>query len=98
LDYGCWFDQHHGVENLRPDSIKPHPEQPIGGAKAKPTRALPPQDAHLMSQCNELKLQGGAASNTESEQGNERGKNCNHAQDGMAVAQISPGFLVSLQF
>ena len=29
--------------------------------------ALPPQDGHLMSQGDELKLQGGAAANTERE-------------------------------
>ena len=98
LDHGCWFDQHHGVENLRPNSVKPHPEQPIGGGEAKLTRALPPQDAHLMSQCDELKLQRGAAANTEREQGDERGKNGNHAHDSMAVARISLGFLVISEF
>jgi len=32
-----------------------------------------------MSQGDEFKLQGGAAANTEREQGNEGGKNCDHA-------------------
>ena len=57
LDHGCWFDQHHGVEYLRPYSVKPHPEEPVGGEEPKLTRALPPQDGHLMSQSDELKLQ-----------------------------------------
>ena len=57
LDHGCWFDQHHGVEDLWPNSIKPHPEEPVGGEEPKLIRALPPQDGHLMSQGDELKLQ-----------------------------------------
>ena len=77
---------------------KANPEQPVGGEEPKLTRALPPQDAHLMSQCDELKLQRGAAANTEKEQGNERGKNYNHAHDSMAVARISLGFLVISEF
>jgi hypothetical protein len=46
-----------------------------------------------MSQGDEFKLQGGAASNTEREQGNEGGKNGDHAHDGMAVARKSLAFL-----
>ena len=93
LDHGCWFDQHHGVEDLRPNSVKPHPEEPVGGEEPKLTRALPPKDGHLMSQGDELELQRGAAANTEREQGNEGGKNCDHAHDGMAVARKSLAFL-----
>ena len=54
---GCWFDQHYGVEDLWPNPVKPHPEKPVGGDEPKLTRALPPQDGHLMSQGDELKLQ-----------------------------------------
>ena len=57
LDHGCRLDQHHGVEDLRPNPVKPHPEEPVGGEDPKLTRALPPQDGHLMSQGDELKLQ-----------------------------------------
>ncbi len=57
------------------------------------TWSLPPQDGHLMSQGDEFKLQGDAAANTEREQGNEGGKNCDHAHDGMAVARKSLAFL-----
>ena len=57
LDHGCGFDQHHGVEDLRPNSVKPNPKQPVGGEEPKLTRALPAQDGHLMSQGDELKLQ-----------------------------------------
>ena len=49
LDDGGWFDQHHGVEDLRPNPVKPHPEEPVCGEEPKLTRALPPQDGHLMS-------------------------------------------------
>ena len=89
LDHGCRFDQHRGVEHLRPNSVKPHPEQPVGGEQPKLTRALPPQDGHLMSQGDELKVQGGAAANTEREQGNEGGKNRDHAPDGTAMSRKS---------
>jgi hypothetical protein len=64
---------------------KPHPEKPVGGEEPKLTRALPPQDGHLMSQGDELKLQCDAAANTEREQGTEGGKNCEHAHDGTAA-------------
>jgi len=93
LDYGCWFDQHHGVEDLRPNLVKPHPEEPVCAEQPRATWSLPPQDGHLMSQGDEFKLQGGAAANTEREQGNEGGKNCDHAHDGMAVARKSLAFL-----
>ena len=67
LEHGCWFDQHHGVEDLWPTPVKPYPEEPVGGDEPKVTRALPSQDGHLMSQGDELKLQRGAAANTERE-------------------------------
>jgi hypothetical protein len=58
-----------------PNSVKPHPEEePVGGEEPKLTRALPPQDGHLMAQ-------GGAAANTEREPGNEERKNCDHAHE-----------------
>ena len=51
-----------------------------------------------MLQGDELKLQGGAAANTEREQGNEGGKNCDHGHDGMEVARKSLDFLGLLEF
>jgi hypothetical protein len=86
-DDGCRFDQYHGVEDLRPDSVKPHPEQPIGGEEPRLARALPTQDGHLVPQSNELKFQRGAASHPEREQGTDSGQNSDHANDGMAVVQ-----------
>jgi hypothetical protein len=41
---------------LRPDPVKPDPEQPICGEKLNPTFALAPQDGHLMPQGDELKF------------------------------------------
>ena len=87
LDNGCRFDQHHGVEDLRPDSVKPHPEQLVGGEKPRPAGALPTQDGHLVSQSNELKFQRGAAAHPEREQGTDGGQKSDHAHDGMAVVQ-----------
>jgi len=46
----------------------------------------------------ELKFQGGAAANTEREQRNEGGKNCDHAHDGIALARKSPDFLGLSEF
>ena len=64
LDHGCWLDQHQGSEDLRPNPIKPHPEEPVCGEEPKPTGVLAAQDAHLMSKRNELKFKAGAATNT----------------------------------
>src|ERR1035437_9069106 len=93
LDDGCWFDQHHAVEDLRPNSVKPYPQEPVGGEEPRATRSLPPQDGHLMSQGDELKLQRGAAAKAEGEQGNEGGKNRDHGCNGTVVVQKSLGFL-----
>jgi len=67
LDHGCRFDQHHGVEDLRPNSVEPHPQEPVCGEEPNPTFVLPPQDTHLMSKGNELEFQGGATANAEAE-------------------------------
>lgn len=61
LDDGCRFDQHHGVEDLRPDPVEPHSEHPIGEEEPRLAGALPTQDGHLVSQSNEFKFQRGAA-------------------------------------
>ena len=42
LDHGCWLDQHHGIEDLRPNPVKPHPEKSVCGEEPKPTWVLPP--------------------------------------------------------
>ena len=86
LDDGCRFDQHHGVEDLRPDSVKPNPEQPVGGEEPRLAGALPTQD-HLVSQSNKLELQRSAAAHPEREQGTDGGQKRDHAHDGMAVKQ-----------
>jgi hypothetical protein len=66
--------------------------------KPNPTWALPPQDAHLMPQANQLELQGGAATKPECKDGNGGGQNHNHACDGTAVAPKSPDFLDNSEF
>ena len=87
LDDGCRFDQHHGVEDLRPDSVKPHKEKAVGGEEPRPAGALPAQDGQLMSQGDEFELQGEATTKPEREQGTKGGQKRDHAHDGMAVAQ-----------
>jgi hypothetical protein len=98
LDDGCWFDQHNGVEDLRPNLVKPHPEEPVCAEQPRATWSLSPQDGHLISQGDEFKLQGGAAANTEREQGNEGGKNCDHVDKGMAGTRKSLAFLGLSEF
>jgi hypothetical protein len=87
LDDGCRFDQHYGVGDLRPGSVKPHPEQAVGGEEPRLARALPTQDSHLVSQGNELEFQRGAAAQPEREEGTDRGQKGDHVDDGMAVVQ-----------
>jgi hypothetical protein len=48
---------------------------------------------HLMSKCNELKLQGSAATKSKGEDGGNGGKICYHACDRTALAQKSSDFL-----
>ncbi len=93
LDHGCWLDQHHGLEDLRPSSVKPHPEEPVCEEEPKPAFALTPEHGDLVLKGDKFKFQRDAAANTEREQGNEGGENCDHAHNGMAVARKSPAFL-----
>ena len=98
LDHGCWLDQHHGVEDLRPSSVKPHPEEPVCEEEPKPAFALAPEHGDLVPKGDEFKFQRDAAANTEREQGNEGGKNCDHAHDGTAVTRKSLDFLDLSEF
>jgi hypothetical protein len=68
----------------------PHPEEPVGGEEPKLTRALPPQDGHQVSQGDELKLQ--TRLRTRNESAGKRGRNCDRAHNGMAVARKSLDF------
>ena len=98
LDYGCGLDQHHGVEELWPNPIKPHPEEPVCGEEPKPALTLAPQDGHLMSQRDQFEFQGGAAADTEREDGNDGGKNHHHGRNGTATGQNSLAFLSLSEF
>jgi hypothetical protein len=82
-EHGCRFDQHHGVEDLRPDPVKPHPEQPVGGEEPRRARALPAQDCQLVSQGDEFELEREATTNPKREQGTEDGQKSEHADDRM---------------
>ncbi len=99
LDDGCRFDQHHGVEDLWPDPVKPNPEQPVGGEEPRPARALPAQDGHLMSQGDEFEFQRGATTNPEQKQkGTKGGQKREHADDGMTAATETLHLLGFLEF
>jgi len=77
-------------------------ENPLWGAGSRASFAerplLVPQDAHLMSKGNELEFQGGAASEAESEDGNDGGENRDHAHNGTDMARKSLGSLGISEF
>jgi hypothetical protein len=98
LDDGCRFDQHHGVEDPGPDSVKLNPEQPVGGEEPRLAGALPPQDGQLMSQGDKFELQGEATTNPEREQGTEGGQKRDHADDGMTASRKTLCFFGLLEF
>ena len=98
LDYGCRLDQDHRVENRRPNPIKPNPEKPVHGKEPKPTWAMPPKDAHLIPQANQLELQGGTATKAEGQDGNDSRQKRDHACEARAVALKSPEFLPNSEF
>jgi len=95
LDQGCWLDQHRGIEDLRPSSVKQHPEEPVCEEEPKPAFALTPEHGDLVPKGDKFKFQfqfqfqRGAATMAAGEQRSERGKNCDHAHNGMAVARKS---------
>src|ERR1035438_8037905 len=97
LNNGCRLDQHHGVQGLRPNPVQPHPEEPVSAEQPRATRPPPPQDGHLMSQSEQLKLQRSAATKAKREQRSEGGKICDHADKGMAGTQKTLGFLHVLE-
>ena len=84
---GCRLDQHHGVEDLRPDPVEPHPEQPADGEEPRMSGTLPAQDGQLMPQGDEFQFQRGSATKPESEQGHEGEEHRDHADDVVAAAQ-----------
>ena len=86
LDHGCRLDQHQGVQGLRPNAVKPRPEEPVGADKPRAAWALAPQDGQLVAKGYELKFERSAAAEAKREQGNQCGKNDKHADDGMASA------------
>ena len=83
-DHGRWFDEYQGIEELRPHSVKQHPEQTLGQEEAKAARALPPQDDNPMWQAASSSS-GDARLLTRNESGknesrkNESGQNRHHA-------------------
>jgi hypothetical protein len=87
LDRGCRFDQHHGVQGLWPNPVKPHPEKPVRAEELRTAWALAPQDRHLVPKGDEFQFERRAATKAEREQGNEGRKKRDHADDGMAAAQ-----------
>jgi hypothetical protein len=98
LDHGCRLDQHQGVQGLRPNAVKPHPEEPVDADKLRTAWTLAPQNGQLVAKRDELKFERSTAAEAKREQGNQCGKNDNHADDGMAAAPESLGFLGISEF
>ncbi len=87
LDHSCRLDQHHDVQGLWPNPAKPHPEKTVGAEKLPTAWTLAPQDGHLVPKGDEFKFERSMATEAKSEQGNQDGKNENHADDGKAAAR-----------
>jgi hypothetical protein len=87
LDHSCRLDQHHGMQGLRPNPVKPHPEEPVRAEKPRTAGMLASQDRQLVPQGDELQFQRGAATKAERKQGNQSGKNGDHADDAMVAAR-----------
>jgi hypothetical protein len=64
-DHGRRFDEYQGIEDVRPHSVKPHPEQTVGEEESRAAATLPPENNNLMSQGDELELQRCAAADAE---------------------------------
>jgi hypothetical protein len=79
LHHGRRLDQYHRVNDLRPNPVEPHPQEPVERCKLRPTGPLSVQDGQLMLQGNKLKLQRSAAAKTEDEDRNNGGENRHHA-------------------
>jgi len=48
LDHGRRLDQYHRVDDLRPNPVEPHPQEPVERGKLRPTGPLSAQDGQLM--------------------------------------------------
>jgi len=60
LDHGCRLDQYHRVDNLRPNPVEPHPQEPVYGRELRPTGPLSAQHGQLMTHSNQLTFKRGA--------------------------------------
>jgi hypothetical protein len=78
LDHGHRLDQYHRVDDLRPNPVEPHPQQPVERRKLGPTGSLPAQDGQLMLKGNKLKFQQGATAKMEGEDQNNGAENRHH--------------------
>ena len=67
-------------------------------AELRPTRPLPAQDGHLMSQGDKFKFQGEATTHPKREQRTEGGQKREHAGDGMTAAPETLCFLGVSEF
>jgi hypothetical protein len=78
LDHGRRFHQHHQVQTPRPHPVEPDPEEAVYGEEPGTTGALAAQDGQLVAQCDDLKLQGRAASAAPSDPREHLQERCEH--------------------
>jgi hypothetical protein len=78
LQHGCRFDEYHGVDGLRPNSVEPDPEQSVRIEELRASQPPPLQDSQLMPQSDHLKLKRGAATKAEGEERSDGGQKGEH--------------------
>src|SRR5258708_28943349 len=93
LDHGCRLDQHHDVQGLRPNPVKPHPEKTVGAEKPRTARVLAPQDGHLVPKGDEFQFQRTAATTDQREETNDGRHNRYHSDEATAATHQSFGYL-----
>ena len=93
------------MQGLWPNPVKPHPEKTVGAEKLRTSRALAPQDGHLVPKGDEFQFQRSAATKAKRaatkakrDEGNDGRKNRYHADEGRAVTQQSLGYLSIPEF
>src|SRR5215471_3862977 len=86
LDHRCRLDQYNRVDDLRPNPVEPHPQQPIERRKLRPAGSLSPQHGQLMTHGDQLNFQRDAAAKTEGEERNNGGENSTRRTTSLSIS------------
>jgi len=99
LDHGCRLDQHHDVQGLRPNPVKPHPENTVGAEKPRTARVLAPRGGHLVPKGDdEFQFQRSAATTAKERKETTAERTAIMLTRGRAVTQQSLGYLSIPEF